>query len=285
MKVDRPVLRWHGGKFLLAPWILAHIPKHTVYAEPFGGAASVLLRKPPVAAEVYNDLDDVVVNVFRVLRDHDKAAELRHRLGLTPYARAEFEWCYEPAVDDIDRAHKAIVLSFFGFGSDSVSRGCRTGFRAKMSDGRATPAQTWADYADTIPAFVNRMRGVVIESRPASEILERYDTPETAFYVDPPYPHSTRSSLNGRSSKTHGYRHELDDDDHAALLDQLKSLCGMVVLSGYPFQPYDDALEGWLRVERSALADGAKERTEVLWINPRAAERLDTRNAQGSFFA
>jgi len=229
-----------------------------------------------MAAEVYNDLDDTVVTVFRTLRDPATAAELHRRIELTPFARAEFDWTYEAPTDDVDLAHKAIVRSFFGFGSDSVTRSCRTGFRAKMSDGKATPAQAWSTFADAIPSFTRRLRGVVIEKRPALEILDRYDTPETLYYVDPPYPHGTRSSLGRRGTATHGYRHELTDDDHRALLERLRSLDGMVILSGYASPIYDDALADWARFERIALADGARERTEVLWINPRCAGRLES---------
>lgn len=264
----RPALRWHGGKWLLAPWIMQHFPAHSVYVEPFGGAASVLLQKRPIAAECYNDLDGTVVNVFRVLRDIDKARELHRRLYLTPFSREDFNWAYEPPAGDIDGAHKTIVLSFMGHGSDSVTRSCRTGFRTKLTDERATPAQAWKTHADAIPHFTERLGGVVIEQCGWREIFKRFDTPKTLFYLDPPYLHSTRSSLVGRSRKTHGYRHELTLRDHAQLLTAAKRLKGAVVLSGYPSELYDAKLKGWRRVSIDALADGARKRTEVLWLNP-----------------
>jgi DNA adenine methylase len=81
-KVTRALIRYHGGKFKLAPWIIGYFPEHRVYVEPFGGAASVLLKKERSAAEIYNDMDSEMVNLFRVVRD--RGAELRKSLELTP---------------------------------------------------------------------------------------------------------------------------------------------------------------------------------------------------------
>jgi DNA adenine methylase len=272
----RPAIRWHGGKWLLAPWIIDHFPAHRIYVEPYGGGASVLLRKPKSPSEIYNDLDGRIVNLFRVLRDPAKAAELKRRLELTLYARAEFEWSYTAPVDDIDDAHKAIVLSFMGFGSDSVTRSCRTGFRAKTTgEGRALPSQAWSSWHESIPEFVDRLRAVLIEQVDAVTLMKRMDGPGVLFYVDPPYLTETRSSLVGRSQSTHGYRHEMTDTDHSVLIAVLRGLGGGVVLSGYPSAHYDAALAGWRRVERKSLADGARPRIEVLWINPACAAALD----------
>ena len=86
--VRRPALRYHGGKWILAPWIISHFPKHRIYVEPFGGAGSVLLRKSRAFAEIYNDLDGEIVSFFRVIRDAEKSAELLRRLSLTPSVAA-----------------------------------------------------------------------------------------------------------------------------------------------------------------------------------------------------
>lgn len=86
--MPRPIVRYFGGKWKLAPWIIQHLPQHRVYVEPFGGGGSVLLRKPRSYAEVYNDLDGEIVNLFLIARDHGQ--ELQQKLELTPFARDEF---------------------------------------------------------------------------------------------------------------------------------------------------------------------------------------------------
>lgn len=270
----RPVLRWHGGKWLLASWIIGHFPAHRVYVEPFGGAASVLLRKPRSYAEIYNDLDGEAVNLFRVLRDSERAARLIEVLRLTPFAREEFASSYSLTDEPIERARRLVVLSFMGFGSNAHARH-PTGFRSNSNRSGTTPAHDWRNYPDSLCAIVQRLSGVVIENRDAGAVMLKHDGPETLHYADPPYLHETRSQ--GHNPETRGYAHEMTDDDHRRMLELLRSLRGMVVLSGYPSALYDDALPGWRRVSRAAHADGARDRTEVLWLNPQACARLDGR--------
>lgn len=274
MNVPRPVLRWHGGKWILAPWIIEHFPSHQVYVEPFGGAGSVLMRKPRSYAEIYNDLDGDVVNLFRVLRS-ERGSELISALRYTPFAREEFDGAYEPSVDPVERARRLVVRSFMGFGSNGHVRS--TGFRANSSRSGTTPAHDWVNLPDSLAAAIERVAGIVIDNKDAKLVMAQHDGPNTLHYVDPPYVLSTRSDLSK------DYAVELSDDDHGTLLGALKSLSGMVVLSGYPHPLYDAALGAWRRVERAALADGAKPRTEVLWINPACASRLDAERAQLSF--
>lgn len=258
LALRRPLLRWHGGKWNLAPWIIGHFPPHRCYVEPFGGAASVLIRKPRSYAEVYNDLDGEAVNLFRVLRS-GRAGELVEAVRLTPFAREEFADAYKPAEDAVERARRLIIRSFMGFGSNGHNR--LTGFRANSNRSGTTPARDWVNYPDALAAIIGRMTGVVIENRDACEVMGAHDTPETLHYVDPPYVMATRSDTGS------DYAHELTDDQHQALLAFLCTLEGTVVLSGYPHEMYDNALSGWQRIDRPALADNAKPRTEVLWIN------------------
>jgi DNA adenine methylase len=284
----RPALRWHGGKWRLAPWIISHFPPHRTYVEPFGGAASVLLRKPRAYAEIYNDLDDEVVGLFRVLRDPDQAVELRRRLELTPFARTEFRDAYEPADDLIETSRRLVIRSFMGFGSNahaSAAKGHRsTGFRANSTRSGTTPAQDWMNYPAALDALVERVRGVVIENRDAREVMAQHDGPDTLHYVDPPYVHGTRAGGNKYDLGWRMYRHELSDSDHAELLAYLRGLRGYVVLSGYPHPLYDGELGAWRRVECRAFADGARERIEVLWLNPAASTALERSRAGGPLF-
>lgn len=274
----RPLLRYHGGKWLLAPWIIEHFPPHRVYVEPFGGAASVLFRKPISYAEIYNDLDDEVVGLFRVLQDPAGSARLHELLKLTPFARSEFELAYQSTEDPIEQARRLIIRSFMGFGSDGCNDARPTGFRSNSNRSGTTPAHDWVNYADNLDSTIARLRSVIIENRDAKLVMERHDGPETLHFCDPPYLLETRGAGMGKN-----YRHELSDQEHDELLEFLCALSGMVVLCGYPSAKYDDALRDWYRVERIALADGARKRIEVLWINP-AAQAANLRPKQKHLF-
>ncbi|MBV8972984.1 MAG: DNA adenine methylase [Sphingomonadaceae bacterium] len=271
----RPLLRWHGGKWRLASWIVSHLPPHLIYVEPFGGAASILLHKPRSVTEVYNDLDATLQQLFGVLRDDALSARLIRQLRLTPFSRREFDESYEPSTDPVERARRTIVRSFMGYGSDGTAGVYRTGFRRQRSTCGSTPAREWAGYPAALEAIVDRLTGVTFEAAPATEIIRQFDDARAVFYVDPPYLPETRSTGNRRRGQGfHVYQHELDRDDHVELLDLLKSVRGMVALSGYPSSVYDDMLYSWAKVQRRARADGNRPRTECLWLNPAAVAAL-----------
>jgi DNA adenine methylase len=263
--IARPPLRYHGGKFRLAGWITAFFPVHRVYVEPFGGAAGVLLQKPRSAVEVYNDMDQDIVNFFAVLRDPDKCVQLLHALALTPYARDEFEAAYQPTDDPVEQARRTAIRAHMGFGSAGATKG-RTGWR--MSSAPASPDTTrlWVSYPDVLASVAQRLQGVFIENRPALQVMQQHDHRDTLHFVDPPYLSQTRDRAG-----TPYYRHEMSDEEHVQLLVALKALRGMVVLCGYPSEMFDTHLTGWTRhTKDSRIAGnrGTKMRQEVVWLNP-----------------
>lgn len=276
----RSVLRYHGGKWLLAPWIIAHFAPHKLYVEPFGGAASVLLRKPPAYSEIYNDMDSELVGLFRVLRDREQAERLLEALELTPFSRDEFDLAYEVCADPVERSRRLIIRSYMGFGSDGIRMECRTGFRASSRQSGTAPATSWARYPDALRLVIERIRGegVTIENRDALECMAEHDAEDTLHYVDPPYLPDLRSPA--RTSIRRNYRHELTRDEHQRLLEFICELAGMVILSGYPSELYDGALPGWQKVERETLADGARPRIECLWINPHGWAALEAQRQE-----
>lgn len=266
----RPALRYYGGKWKLAPWIISYMPAHRIYTEVFGGAASVLMQKPRVYAEVLNDLDGEIVNLFRVLRSPVQASELRRLVELTPYARDEFELSYEPDADPIEQARRTLFRSFAGFGSGAAS-GHQTGFRNNTSRSGTTPAEDWRNFPAAIEAFTDRLRGVVIECRPATDVLLANDYENALHYIDPPYPFDVRNH-NGHYRGI--YRVEMGHEaEHRELAAVLHSLSGYVMVSGYECDLYDDLYGDWEKVTKDTHADGAGERTEALWLNPAVSER------------
>lgn len=271
-----PVMRYHGGKWRIAEWVINHFPKSSefdTYIEPFGGAGSVLMQKSPSQFEVYNDLDQEIVNVFRVLREPAQAQQLFELLMLTPYAREEFELTYrEASQDPVEQARRTLFRAASGFGSASATKG-RTGFRGfSGSLGRGVnPANYWSRYPAEIAAFCERLKTVVIENRPAIQLMRDRDGPRVLHYVDPPYVIDSRV----RQSGNRYYQHEMTDDDHAELIETCMQLEGFVILSGYQTDLYRDLLVDWHSVSIQTTASGKRgsvPRTECLWLSPRVIE-------------
>ncbi len=267
--LNTPLIRYHGGKFRLADWVIKHFPKHTCYTEAFGGAAGVLLQKPRAYAEVYNDLDGEIVNLFRVLRNEDNRNKLIEQLVFTPYSRDDFQEAWEPCDDSIEKARRLIIRAQMGFGSAGATKGI-TGFRIDTKRAYGTAQALWVTYPNHLAIVGERLSGVLIENRPAIQVLQDHDDCETLHYVDPPYVHNTRYSgaKNGRF-----YRHEMSDKDHEELLKVLLDLEGKVIVSGYPSELYNDYLAEWKRVDTTARISsgrGTDTRTECLWISPSA---------------
>lgn len=269
--ITRPALRYHGGKFRLAPWILQFFPPHRIYTEAFGGAAGVLLQKPRSYAEVYNDLDGDVVNFFRVLRDPAQRARLIESCLLTPYARDEFDQAWETTSDAIESARRLAIRAQMGFGSAGATKGS-TGLRSDTKRRYTTAQMDWTSYPSAIAAAGLRFSGILIENRPAIDVLQQHDTPQTLHFVDPPYVHETRV-LRSQG----GYRHELSDDDHDDLLGVILELEGFVVLCGYETDLYNDRLECWEKhstAARISAGRGTAIRQEVVWLNPACSAAL-----------
>lgn len=274
--VTRPALRYHGGKFRLAPWVMGFFPEHQCYVEPFGGAAGVLLQKPRSYAEVYNDLDGDVVNFFRVLQDPALRGQLIERVLLTPYARSEFDKAWKPARGQVERARRLAIRAQMGFGSAGATKGS-TGFRVDTKRAYGTAQALWAQYPENIAQVGARLAGVLIENRTALEVMRQHDAPSTLHFVDPPYVMATRDPRASSGRSTY-YRHEMTDTAHLELLEAVRGLAGMVVLSGYASELYAGQLDGWeehCTESRISAGRGTTLRTESLWLNPACQRALN----------
>lgn len=271
MSGKRALLRWYGGKHRLAAWIVAHLPPHAVYVEPFAGAASVLMRKPPATVEVLGDLELEIEDVIHAVRDPESVGRLVELIRDTEFSAATLMQALRvPLTKSTEElALRAFVLSAMARSPERRSHTPAT-FRRGGGVGAITgrqrdPEADWRTYPVAIQRFHDRLRNVRFRRGDAVETMTVYDSLDTLNYVDPPYVPDTRSTPR------RGYHHEMTAADHERLLDCVVGLAGMVVLSGYPSELYDDRLAGWHRVEHRGARDSAgNARVEVLWINPAA---------------
>ena len=261
INIERPPLRYVGAKWRIAQWVIDSFPGHDCYVEAFGGGAGVLLQKPPSAFEVYNDLDYEVVTFFDVLRARPE--DLIHAISLTPYSREEMKRARFPVDDPLETARRFYVKSWQSFSPSTSSRGWR--YQVRTIPGAAADVVKLWNATDHLWAVAERMKQVQIECDDAYKVIERYDAPETLFYLDYPYVHSTRERAGA-------YKCELSDDDHRRFADLVRSVKGMVIVSGYPSALYDELYRGWHCISKGTSDLRGNEKTECLWLSPRATE-------------
>lgn len=248
-----------GGKTNLADWIISQIPEHTVYVEPFGGSAAVLLNKPRSPVEVFNDRDGDVVHFFEVARERpDELAEWCRR---TPFSEElHNEWMSEfynvvRPDDPLERAGRWMFLRYTQFGGKYSGP---SGFKRDTPRCRQGASSPWRDAPNRVDAVCDRFQGVSIQNADYTEVIGRYDSPETVFYTDPPY-----------LGKEDTYR--VDDFDHAELAGELEDIEGYALVS-YTDRP-DGLYPDWLELTREFGHDAGnrtghtKEVTERLLCN------------------
>ncbi len=266
----RPALRYYGGKWRLAPWIISRFPPHQNYVEPCGGAASVLLQKPRSPLETYNDLDGNVVNFFRVLRDQPD--ELIRKIRLTPFAREESEAVKLSLNGNaIECARQMFVRCNF---STAARPGANisTNWGPQTFHGQSYTLRSWQveQLKAELETVAQRFAGVQIENRDALEVIRVYDNEQAVIYFDPPYVASERTSKDV-------YAHEWTDGDHATAAVMLRHCQGYAVVSGYACPLYTELYEahGWERLDKEAQANSGGKRIESLWLSPRTVAALD----------
>lgn len=282
MKPARPAIPWYGSKFNLASWIESHFPPHRVYVEPFGGAAGMMLQKAPSPIEIYNDIDRQVCNFFRVVRNAEQRARLIALLHATPYAYEEYHFCRDRSAgavdhDPVEAARMFFVRAWQGFGGIGASTDLSNGWRRSVGKRRPKNEELarWLGAIPNLYEVSERLAHIQIEQDSAFDVIQRFDGPDTLFYVDPPYLVATRTSRKN-------YRSDFSVHDHKRLAFHLTRVQGAVVLSGYHSELYNRLYEGWTVREREAYTVGQAaagvprtRRVEVLWLNARATEATE----------
>lgn len=260
-----PILRYPGGKAVLADWVIDSFPKkYGIYLEPFFGAGSVFFAKERVQRETVNDVDGQVANFFRVCRDHP--GELERAVAMTPYARDEYVSILPgtghrmPLTEDaVEDARRFAIRCWMGYGPKlSADTGWRTAISLRAPSGCAA----WTSLPDRIAFAGIRLTGVQIENMDALKLIGRYKDPDCFVYADPPY------LLSKRRDRL--YMDEMgDEESHRELLRVLLEHPGPVMISGYGNSLYDETLSGWSKKEIASHTASHAEKVETIWCNYR----------------
>ena len=261
--ITRPALKYYGGKWDLAKWIVSHFVPHDHYIEPCFGAGSVLLQKEPSKLETVNDNNGRLVNFFKVLRDNGK--ELVEKIELTPWAKDEYKLSQIQSDDSLEDGRRFFCMCWM-----SINGGPEpTGMRVDNFYNGKSHAHSFS--SNSLTTIIGRIKNVQILNEDARTMLDRYQKyDDFLIYFDPPY----LKELRGHKS---GYdKFEVDNQFHVDMAEKLLRLKGHVIVSGYQNQLYKELYEdnGYVRVDKEARTNSGQSRTESLWLSPSVHTRL-----------
>lgn len=252
--VNNAILKYPGGKWRISDWIISHFPEHKVYVEPFFGSGACFFKKKPSYLETINDLDNDIVNLFRVCREYPD--ELALAISLTPFSRKEFENCYEHTDEPIEQARRTLVRYHQSFGTSNSSK---NSWRNVQTYGGPRCATMWNNLPNIIYECLDRLKNAQIECVDALTLIQRYNDENTLIYCDPPYLSSLR--------KKNMYSVEMNEEQHIVLLNELKKSKSKIVLSGYDNDLYNEYLSDWQTDTINTTAQMGLHRTEKIWMN------------------
>lgn len=234
MEIIRAPYPYPGSKKESLNKILTYLPYTDVFVDGFGGSGIVTLNRERSKLDVFNDRHAGIVAFYRCLKDDVKREQLINKLHLTVFSREEYIWCkttwQHDTLDDVERAARwyySVVNSFGGVGRN-------------FGRALAPVASLVTSIAERIPHFHNvhdRFKTVQIENLDWRTLLKDYDSPDTVFYLDPPYYGLTT------------YLHEFTKQEHWELCERIFECQGFVALSGYDNTVYNqfkwDAIYKW----------------------------------------
>lgn len=253
---------WFGGKRTMADDVVCELGKHTQYFEPFCGAMAVLFAKQPSQKETVNDLHGDLINLAEIIQFETTAEILYDRLQRTLFCedildQAKSHLEAVPANDlrsRIDRAYWYFIASWMGRNGTAGTARLDYQMAVRWTKGGGSPTVRFKNAMESLPNWHRRLSNVVILSRDAFKIMDRFeDVAGTAIYVDPPYCDETRSKgsiKNGRGGK---YLHEFDHlTDHDRLAEILRGYRkARVVVSYYDCERIRELYSGWTFIDHT----------------------------------
>lgn len=244
-------LNWYGGKGQknhkkLVEFILKKIEESgkEMVVDVFGGGGTIALNCKNKAI-IYNDKFEGLYNFFRVIQTDGE--KLRKKIDTTLYCQNEYIRCrdnWKNEEDSIERARMFYVATMQGRTHTVVEHNKKSFRQSKDSvKKRKTPkyVSQWRTNVEiNLPKCIDKFKEIEIWNIDALECIDKCDSDDFILYIDPPYIKSTRSTDEDV------YEHEYTDEDHANLIEKLKTIKASVILSGYENELYNELLKfGW----------------------------------------